>query len=834
MLMLDCGAVRCGSLEFLSPFPLPLTSVDQSDFDELPVEERLSITHRNLQQVRETLRLKQSDYEDLQQEMKFHAIKNEELMDVVNAFRSSSADRSRDIMRAKAEQNSELTLQVHALRDLLTKSGEEVADLQKKLKETTAEGERLTADQRCHKHLRVQLDDLAKSLESMDVDGADDEVSNEWLNFKSLLGAIHKKGGDNNAPNNPHSETIDAIRRKITALDADRQRLLKESRFYGISEGDKERTIRDLEQKVQAHEHETSELTATNQELKEQLAVREGKIGALEELFQNINANRTLNARANPDRSLFEADDDDDDDDDDDRENYEDVDSDSIAGDSNNNDNKGGVAQSFEEMFVNIWTSVTGGSPTNGAPASHADDAASVSASACSSASSTDAKDRNLATCLSSDSYHTKQVEEELEAAARQEFRELRERYQTLAKDHESAQSKISDLTTKLRETTARANSFQKKAGLREVMLKDVIQQYKNLQAEHSEAIDRVEELQNEVGVLSVQLRDERELRREQKQTPETLDPSGTAKAYPTEILVEGEAATVDLSVRTDRTAQQDEDVDTDAAQAALVENENANENANANANEMANANALVVQCLETECDRLQHEFDTAIDKINELEESLEKARAEARESMALRVDQAVTIARMEAELEASALAATATATATATSPADEQSKTEDAGESQMAREKQLQRERDLWEVIEQYKQLVEQNESTKAGANEEVELTEKVTIQRRDLVYEYRKLEKTLEEAVENGQQLAEDLESAQYEAAEHKKETQGIRKKLAGCHSHYKQLQEQYESVVQENEELDRRLSEALQIEQQLASLSNDNENEMENKTE
>ncbi|VEU36716.1 unnamed protein product [Pseudo-nitzschia multistriata] len=769
-------ALDCGSLEFLSPFPLQPVSVDNSDFDELPVEERLEITRRNLQEVQANLRIKNSEYEDLQQEMKFHAIKNEELMDVVNAFRSSSVDRSRDIMKAKAEQNSELTLQNHALRDLLTKSGEEIAALQQEIREKTAEGESLSSQKRSHERLQAQLNDLVKTLEKVEVSNVD--IPSEWINFK-WIGIGGKKGDASDTYE--HSKAIELISGKITAMNADRERLLKESKLYSQSDGAKEARIASLERQLRQTEHERDELKETTDALHQRMAVREGKIGALEELFQNINSNRTLEARTRrkskvsmdrSQRSLLEDDDDDED--------YDCVDIDSTAGDKS-------VAQTFEEMFVNIWTSVTGGSRGED---DNDDDSSRGNSS-------------QASTCLSTNSYHTKQIEDELQAAARQEFEELQESHQLLNEDYESAQFKISDLSARLEETTIKANSFEKKAGLREVMLKDVIQQYKELQLEHSSSLDRVEQLKQKVKVF-VQREQERE---QERIASEAVTANGNVKGSSTVLLVE-ETPTFDMSERTERTSN-DETVGEDSPSSPShgLEKNFAMED---------------YERLETECDRLQHEFDVAIEKINELEKALETAKAEVRDSQATQVEQARKIALLEGEktdlqerlIEASAKIMDSQSTHTQrTVQVEDELRLAELRE-QEARAKQVQREKDLWEVIEQYKKLADEKESTEGKeteAEDQMVLTDKVKIQKRDLVYEYRKMEKALEEAVATEQQLASDMENAKNEAAKCREETKAIRKRLAGCHSHYKQLREEYTLLQQENEELDYRLSEA-----------------------
>jgi len=781
-------------------------SVDKSAFNDLPLEERLEITQLNLQEVMKTLRLKESDFEDLQQEMKFHAIKNEELMDVVNAFRSSSVDRSRDIMRAKAEQNSELTLQNHGLRDLLIKSGEEVAALQKQLKEKAVQGESASLDNRSNERLQVQLNDLVKTLEKVEVSSID--IPSEWLNFKwkGIGGKQEEK-----SENDEQSKAIETIRNKITALDADRQRLLKQSKLYSKSDGDKEQRIAALERQVRQMKHERDEMKETNSALQQQMTVREGKIGALEELFQNINSNRSLDAEARakkkvnktkngtvlPERSLFESE----------EEDYEDVDIDSTAGDNKS------VAQSFEEMFVSIWTSFTCGKvPTKANNEDGVGDESSIS--------SNSNADRRISYCFSSESYHTKQVEEELEAAARQEFEELQESHKTLNEDYESAQFKISDLTARLEEMIIKANSFEKKAGLREVMLKDVIQQYKELQMEHSASLDKMGQLKQKVKVL-VQIEKEREQARRAEAAAMGNDTTKGTN-YPKAIFMVGETPTFDMSERTERTSTDEvEGEDTPASSPHDLDNKFVMED---------------YMRLQNDCDRLQHEFDTAIEKISELEVSLKAANSEVRETKIVQANKARKIALMEAEkivLQARIMEATTKIVDAQSTHTQRTVEVEDELRlaelrEQKAREKQSQREQDLWEVIEQYKELAGQNESTKAEKAEieqELALTEKVKIQRRDLVYEYRKLEKTLEEAVETGEQLAIDLQQAKNEVAKRKEETKGIRKRLAGCHFHYKQLQDQYDLVIKEKEDLDSRLSEFLK-DGKLESLSKENE--------
>lgn len=767
----------CGSYDYLfnRSLPAPDVVVDNSSYNELPMEERLAITQKDLQQLKETLRLKDSEHEDIQHELKFHSIKNEELMDVINAFRSSSSDRSHEIMRAKAEQNSELTVQVHSLRDILTKSGEEIAALQKEIKQKNKKGRELEVYKRDHERLKVQLKGLMKTLMNVEISTVD--IPSEWINLQWITGGF---GGNKKAEEEDSDKSIQNITQKIIAMEADRQRLLKDSKLYNQSDGDKEDKILALERQVRKMQHDKDELHETNNSMKQQLKVREGKIGALEELFQNINANRSIEAAKGkgetPNRrdSLLNVEDEYEDD-------CESVDIDSLAPQN--------VTQTFEEIFTSIWENFAG------KPVAKKDVGDDISTN--------DEDDEEISSCFNA-SYHTNQVDEEIKNAAKAENEELKEIHQALTENYEAAQFKISDLSAKLEEYKIKANSFKTKAELREKLMKDVIQQYKELQLENSASNERMIELKQKVAQL-LQLEKERHAELKAKET------SVTASAAGGKIVIQGpsvtslgEAPTFDMSERTRETSDVDSrsENDAEASSSGLDKNYLSEDH----------------KRLEEECDRLQTEFDSAIEKITDLEESLQEARDEITKSQTNQADQARTIALLEGEkttLQDRLVEATTKYydTQSTHTRAEDELRLSELRENK-AREKQMEREKDLWDVIEQYKKLADEKQSTQEQMQEvehELELTQKVKIQRRHLVYEYRKLEKAMEEAVETGEELAKQLQMARSEAAVNKEETKGVRKRLVGCHFHYKELQEQYDAVLKQSDDQERRLAKA-----------------------
>lgn len=700
--LITCGGYDFDFLTCQPSLPPPDVHVDQSAFDELPMEERLTIRERDLQQMKSALRIKESDLEDAQQELKFHAIKNEELMDVINAFRSSSSDRSHEIMRAKAEQNSELTVQVHSLRDLLTKSGEEIANLQKEVAQKNKEGGKHAALERTHQRLQVQLKGLVKTLDNVEIKNID--IPSEWINLQWLTGGFAAKKDDNEESD----KTIQGITQKIIAMEADRQRLMKESTLYNQSDGDKEEKILALERQVRRMQHDQDELKETNKSLKQQLDVREGKIGALEELFQNINASRALEAANSPNRheSLLNLEDDEDD--------VESVDINSLAGEKD----QGSAGLSFEEMFTNIWTNFTGTTtPTKEKP----------------EASPTEDEDQEISSCFN-DSYHTKQVEEELQVAAKAEHNELKELYKGLKLDYETAQFKLSDLSAKLEESTIKANSFETKAKMREALLKDIIQQYKELQMENAASKDHMAKLKQKVTVL-LSLEKQRHAETKAREAAAAEAAAALAGKVVLQSPAVSEAPTFDMSEHTKMTSQDD----------------NSQDEGPSETNDGIDKNFVMEENkrLESECDRLQHEFDTAVEKINDLQESLEESKEKIKKSQSLQADQARAIALLEGE-KATLQDRVIEATAKIVGTQSVHSRAEEdlamvKEKAEQAREKQMQREKDLWEVIEQYKKLADENQSDNQEKKdaEHLQLTEKLKVQRRDMVYEYCKLEK-------------------------------------------------------------------------------------------
>ena len=828
MPFIECGG-GYGAAEVLQEPLSPLSLYSPPIGSEsCSIEERLQQTQNQLKNLKDILLTKENDYDDQQQELKFYIIKNEELMDVINTFRCPSEKKAHKLMILKSEQNSELTLQVHSLRDLLQKSGIEIASLTKQIQSLNYKIDSLTNIKDKNQKLQIQINELVQIVNNVDVtitpeigvdgDAADhDDIASEW-NVQWLNNMILPKlvGGNNAAVDENESESddntksnIQMITRKVITMEADRQRLLKESlqvnqNIDGICKTDQ---IASLERKVRSMQYEQDTLQETNSALRRQMCVREGKILALEELFQNINTkNRNINGnkknktrkvvrpsagslyRIDRSVSLMNGDESDDDCDYDD----EDMDINSVTSSGTSKQ------QSFEEMFTSIWTTfsspvenmaqnlIVGSRSNNNNNGSsyleeegeeldemddiNIDDSASSDSSSC--------HDEMTSSCgafsVTGDSYHTKQVEEELQAAAQKEYNELHNHHHKLCEDYESSQLRITDLTARLEESIIKATSFEKKSELREGLLKDVIQQYKELHLENSTCKDHLRKVKQKVTVL-LQLEKERSQQEEQ----ERKNKEEAAVATDAVTAATGGQQKVSVVSKKGETANSNGGfLEEETPTFDMSENGNENEgdeddgstssslSTSSASSSMYTTNGLVLdekfmtedyKRLESECDRLQHEFDTAIDKITSLEEELEEAKVQVHDNQKVSTEKSHKIAVLEKEkcalqeriIEVTAKIVDTQSTHTRQSiEVDTELKVAEQ-KYEEARKNQMDREQDLWDVIEQYKELAETNNESSttkekvADVEHELVSTEKVETQRWDLVYEHRKLEK-------------------------------------------------------------------------------------------
>ncbi|KAG7358487.1 hypothetical protein IV203_015076 [Nitzschia inconspicua] len=757
---------------FAPALPPDITMSSQISAD-MTVEDRLKAALRDQVHLQEALRMKQSMEDDLQREISFYKVKNQELNYILNALQSKNNGDQQQVMRAKAEQNAELTMQVRALKNLLNKSTQTVDSLKKDLQKIKEEKEALTKEQQSHERAISQINGLYNTVDKMQVSSMK-TMQSEWLHTRWRTVAPTEQM-------DPH-RTVQCISHKIIAIESDRQRLICKAASYQEDHVKQEERILELERQVKKLQEEKKEMRDERQSLLRELDLRAGKIGALEELFQTINSTRTLDIPENVEYESNEEK----------RETVSVMEEDAPIEGEGESEMK--VVEVEESDDIISQTASNVGAAFARIMGTFSIDMLSLSGSQLPDAFAKDAP-----------SFHTKDVEQELHEAAMIEVEEWKGKYQSLKHEHSHAQLKIANLTVQVQNLEQETANAKNKADLREGLLKDVIQQYKELEQEQVGANAQIARLKEKVALLVLKQY------KQDKQEKTTVSfgvkkgsKDGDYDDFLASRLPTFETETSGITMEDDLLRPQDDSSfsapsagDDDEDKILLEDYKN----------------------LESECDRLHHEFEKAIAKISTMEKELEIAYTQAQASQKRHADQAHALALLEREksqLQEELLEEKQKISEWKSCHEDQQADDLRMAElrAEQARSKQRERERDLWEVIEQYKELSKLNAEQQAHMNNverELELTQRVQIQRRDLVYEYRKLERALEEAMDTVTQLEENLKQAKSEAARNKEESKSIRKLLAGCHFHYKQLQEKYNTILKQKDDLARQLQKA-----------------------
>jgi chromosome segregation ATPase len=373
-----------------------------------------------------------------------------------------------------------------------------------------------------------------------------------------------------------------------------------------------------------------------------------------------------------------------------------------------------------------------------------------------------------------------------------------KDKHSQLQHEHIYTLKEVASLEGQLTEVLKKVAIADKKQDMREGLLRDVVFQYKELQKDHDDTVEKIKSLEAKMGSRSRTEERRRDSGRGLDKKPHTLSKLSLQEENP---AVE-EATTFDLSESSV------------SASTAFSTCARAHDGFIGGLEIEFERNIDDYKSLESECARLEHEYDNALANISSIEGELDAAKQDAEEARQkqkeIQNDLTNTVdGRNQLEVEhRSALDKTATM---------EQELKVAKQQARVAREKQKQRERDLSEVILQYKQLAQKNESAEAkiasaeakiaSVQHELNLTKK-EVRGRDLIYEYRKLEQNHEDASINIQRLEHELKLAKTDVCRNKEEAKGTRKRLAGCHFHYKKLQQQYDEIVARNAGIDREL--------------------------
>ena len=518
-----------------------------------------------------------------------------------------------------------------------------------------------------------------------------------------------------------------------------------------------EKAMINIKRKIEAIESHRQSLIEDNKGLKEENGMKENKIDALESLFHSMNSNR---AEENPPETIQRQ-----------------------------------LSRKHRRVIIEKdWETSTQLS-------SEEDGNTEIILMAVTSLGSCEQGDEDEDEYSDSSSFSSLEAPVIRDVDIEQTMVELvlaKDKYSQLQNEHIYTLKEVASLEAQLTEVSKKVAMANKKQGMREGLLRDVVLQYKELQKEHDATVDKIKSLEAKMGSRSRIEERRRDSGRGLYKKPHKLSKLSLQEGNP---AVE-EATTFDLSESSVSASTAFSTCAT--ARDGFIEGLE------------IEFERTIDDCksLESECARLEHEYNNALANISSIEVALDASKQDAEEA---RQKQKETQNDLTNTIDGHNQLEVEHRSALAKTTRMEQELKLAKQQTRVAREKQKQRESDCFEVIEQYKQLAQKHESAQAkiasaeakiaSVQHELNLTRK-EVRGRDLIYEYRKLEQNHEDAATKIQRLEQELKLAKTDVCRNKEEAKGTRKRLAGCHFHYKKLQQQYDEAVARNAGIDREL--------------------------
>jgi len=241
---------------------------------DMPVEDQLHEAQIEIEQLREKLLERENENQNLKHENNFHTIKAMELAEII-AKRGS--DETVELLKQKAVQNAELTIQVQELRHHLLQTSDQVESLQSDLRLSNVTVEKLADERKSHQRMLVELGDVVRALGRIEVkfEKSDSLAASNWMAADS---------------------SMENIKRKVDAIEEDRQDRIRENKHLQEDIRERVEEINKLQKQnrmLEASDNDRTRLQKENKVLKEECESRGRKIVALEQLFQNLNASRS-------------------------------------------------------------------------------------------------------------------------------------------------------------------------------------------------------------------------------------------------------------------------------------------------------------------------------------------------------------------------------------------------------------------------------------------------------------------------------------------------------------------------------------------------------------
>lgn len=698
------------------------------------MEQEASAAKHEIDELKQRLTKREDDIHNMEMDLNFHVLKAQELQDVLD---SSASNTLRSKLEVKALQNTELTLQVQELRYQLEGSNHRASEFEAEAKRSSERIRKLNEGKKSNQKLLVEMSDVVRTLGQIEIDYAkeDETPTNSSAPLASL----------------------DNIKRKIRAIEDDRQKYISANQKLQTEVFEKELEIKGLlEEANQFGSSSVSEghvpLLAENKKLLLDCETKDHEISHLRNMVSNLeNPQSSVPANVTCIPTLDDG-------------------------------------QSVEDPALEVQLQSDGSMMILESSSSKLlqenEEVSKHSRSA--TRHSKELADSSSFSSLESPDHHST-----ISGA-------------NVSKDQQELIKRYEGLQHALGRSRAKLQASKKKQDVREKLLREVISQYKDLQVAHDESERRCVELQDMLHSQDC------ERKSKASKNPKALlnEPySPTTSVGPIE-----ESSTFDTAEVSSGTSRSDTEISPHDASNVQVKDSLTMD--------------LERHCsrLQRQCRRLEHEYAEAIGRVTHLEEDLavatakiESLKGKNKKKEAKINDLKLVKQKLENDFKSS-------------HQESNQLRQELDLALKQGRESrvlQQQREQDLWDVIDQYKHLQAENNTTKekmSGVESELGKTQaqmetvayelsiaKRHTQRRDLVCQFRKLEQELELKTQDMKNLQELLRVSKATAAKNKEETKCTRKRLAGSHFHFKQLQVQYDDLVSQKVESERQLSKA-----------------------
>lgn len=814
-----------------------------------------------IKQLKQLLSTAESVNEELLRDYSTQMMQTAELSKMMETH---NEDDLRLQLQVKSLQCAELTVQVQHLRKVVDECNTKVRNVEGDLKLSVETVGKLAEERKVHQMMIVELGDVVRTLGQIPVDYQRTDNNNNKNNNNSDW-----------TSSSPASESLANVKRKVMAIEEDRQHRIQEIELLSAEIVARDERIETLNRqfvRIQAVDRERKlllkengqlrfTLKRTNQELEEvsdekdrlksEVETKDSKIEALEHLFSEINTDRTEEggpvyvAEDDSPGALFDL------------EIMSQNDGSTevilttkhlseISADGNDPAAAGGVGDNDDEDDDG-WASV---STTSSRSSASSSSSVSSAASSLVSPQAMADKEQTQQTQQIQQVQQQQQQQQKVIDSSMIELGRLKKRYTALKNDHDSALGLMKTMERQLDESKKRTRLARKKQEVREGLLREVIFQYKRLQKEHDEVnarmrstvrvvpnsqhdIDKDDPVQQgkDDGDVGKQKRNKKTKvgggtvpakKRKGGRSNKNVEQPSTLEETPTSDLSDDSPSVVSAlstpstsSTVTTPSRRQGSigGVGEGGQEGGLIGNGDNTSTVVGVEEEVQYQDSRMVEELERlrkECDRMEHEYDDAITRISNLEDELKTAKelavvaqklARVREDDLSVAAQKTSDLRRELENAVEARQEVEDELRFAQLQADE------------ARRKQKERELDLLDVIAQYKELAEENDENInkiKGVSKELSLAkrERHDARRRDLVVEYRRLEREYDDATATIQKLERDLKLSKSQAARNKEEANQTRSRLAGAHFHFKKLRNEFDVEVGQREELEKEL--------------------------